>query len=811
VVALPQSAGKDKCMRLLIPVFLCLFSMHAQEVTLQGRIIDVNNQPISLVNVMLLRANDSTFVKGTATAEDGVFFLEKVTPGTYIFQTSFIGFEPVQQELQLAGHLDMGDLALTESVSQMDEITLVSRMPVVRREIDRLVFQVENTSLSSGSTWEILHKTPGVIIQQNSITVQNQPVTVYINDRKVHLTSAELRGLLESYSGTNIKAIEVITKPSAKYEAESGIIINIVTSSHLIAGYKGSVSGTYTQAIFAKYRTGTSHFYKNDWLNAFVDYSYNPRKDHKNDLTEITFFEPNASVNSFWETDFERITRSNVHQINSSFDFDLGEKSNLNISSNLFLEPNTTFNSNELAEIYNAQRMLDSTFVTNSFLEEDRYNLAFDATYKQELGEKGSYLTIQTHYTNYDRRRNQFVNTQYFLPNGSQTQNNDFFTQADQKIEIYSGQIDLNTKIGSVKFETGLRTAIISSETNMLFFDGTTDNSQINFALSDNFFYDETVIAGYASVSKDWEKWKVRAGLRAENTDLEGISITMAQTNRQSYFQLFPTANVQYSANENHTIGAAYRRSIDRPRYNLLNPFRYFINENNFISGNPNLNPAITDRFSIDYVLKSKYSFEGYFRRSSNYIDVLSLQNNPNRFLQSLSVNLEEKMGYGVNFTYGNTLFDWWYFSTYTSFFHEENTFIAVESDNQLATISINGAFFQMYNGLTLSKDRSFSADVTFLYLSNFVTGSYIMDPYATLSIGLRKSLWSNRAVITLTANDLLNTTNRLLQSQYLNQDNSYFAILETQYLQFGFVYNFGNFKLRDNSKQIRNTERTRL
>src|SRR5690554_3635711 len=290
----PQGAGRDKCMRLLIPVFLCLFSMQAQEVTLQGRIMDVNSQPVSLVNVMLLRTSDSTFVKGTATTAEGIFFLEKVTPGTYIFQTSFIGFETIQQQLQLVEELNMGDLVLSESVSQMDEITLVSRKPIVRREIDGLVFQVENTSLSSGSTWEILHKTPGVIIQQNSITVQNQPVTVYINDRKVHLTSAELRGLLESYSGTNIKAIEVITKPSAKYEAESGIIINIVTSSNLVAGYKGSVSGNYTQAIFAKYRAGTSHYYKNDWLNAFVDYSYNPRKDHKNDVTEITFFEPNA-------------------------------------------------------------------------------------------------------------------------------------------------------------------------------------------------------------------------------------------------------------------------------------------------------------------------------------------------------------------------------------------------------------------------------------------------------------------------------------------------------------------------------------
>ncbi|NJW54685.1 Plug domain-containing protein, partial [Salinimicrobium sp. CDJ15-91] len=168
---------------------------------------------------------------------------------------------------------NLGTLVLSEDTAALAEVSINYKNPSVKREVDRLVFNVENTTLSHGSSWDILKKTPGVILSGENLTVRNQGVQVYINDRKVQLTASELQTLLENYSAENIKSIEVITTPPARYDAEGGAILNIITSKSIAPGYKGNVNAAWTQAIFPKYQLGTSHYYKTEKLNVFGNYS----------------------------------------------------------------------------------------------------------------------------------------------------------------------------------------------------------------------------------------------------------------------------------------------------------------------------------------------------------------------------------------------------------------------------------------------------------------------------------------------------------------------------------------------------------
>lgn len=797
--------------RFFIFLFLLTTSVNAQQNILSGKIVDAENNPLSFVTVVLLKASDSTFVSGTASKADGRFELNTISQDSFLLKASFIGYEDLFLPVEVNTDKELGTLVLKESSEELNQVNIEAKKPVIQREIDRLIFNVENTSLSNGSSMDILKRTPSVIVQQNGITVQNQPATIFINDKKVNISPSEIQSLLEGFDGSNVKSVEVITNPGARYDADSGIIINIVTSKALTPGYKGNVSGGFEQAIFPKYNAGTSHYFKNEKLNLFVNYNFRKRKEHKNDLTDITFFEPDNSINSIWETDFERITRSETHSINSVIDYSISKKTLLNLSTIISLNPKNTFSNSELAEIFNPQMQLDSLFTTKSGLDSDKNNLAFDLSLHHKFNENGTSLKLNAHYTNFDQSRLQDVNTNYFLPDQTFLRNNSFLTNANQDIDIYVGQLDFTTELFKMPLEMGVKVSSINSESGIDFFDNSNGIPQFNPLLSDNFKYEENVYAGYLSFLKNWEKWRLRAGLRGEYTETTGNSITLSQKTENDYMDWFPDVNLNFTPNQNHSIKIAYKRSIQRPNYSLLNPFSYFINENNFTTGDPNLQPATEDKYSIQYVAENKYTFEFYYRTTEGAVDVLSFQNNENRFLRSVSTNIDEKTGYGFDFSYFTYIKDWWSFYHYNVLFYEENSFVAIESNNEFVTISSSAMLTQLINSFTISKDRTFTGDLIFMHLTGLATGNYLMDDFTLVNLSLRKTLLNNRASLSVTVNDIFDTFNRKLQSDFLNQRNSYFAQTESRYLQVGFVYNFGNFRLKDNAKQIRNDERNRI
>ncbi len=789
-------------------LFLFTNSLIAQH-TIQGKLVTETNEPIAFANVILLNAEDSTSVyKGTISEDNGEFLFEEIASNDYLLKVSFVGYEEYLQQISVNSDKKIRKITLKEGASNLEEVTINARKPKITRSIDRITFDVENSTLSSGSSWDILRQTPGVIIAQGQLQVRNSSVTVYINDRKVQLTADELQTLLQSYSAENIKSIEVITNPPARYEAEGGAILNINTTSAISPGYKGSLEGAYTQGIVPKYQFGTSHYWKGDKLNVFANYTFSPRKEIKRDDSYINF-SPNEEFGQRWESDFERVTRSQAHNANVILDYDFDEKNKLSFSSNLFFSPDKTFDNSVRTDITTQGNTAFSNFMTDSEVGTDEHNIGLDLTYTHKL-ENGGSFSAAAHYTRFNQERDQKVATNYFDSAGENVQNINFNTSSGQNIEIFTGQLDFNSSLGEMSFDAGAKVSNINS------------NSGINFSnaeslddlydnLSDDFYYDETVSAVYINTSRDWEKWSAQVGLRGEYTDLLGVSLSTNQRNRQEYFELFPTAYLQYRASDNHSFTLDYSRRIERPRYESLNPFRYFLNENDFNAGNPNLRAAISNNINLNYTLLGQYFFDVYYRDNGRSPASLAFQDNQNLTIRRLQANLLESKSYGLDILHGRSITGWWHAQLYDSLFHEENTFLAVESNNAEVTNEIDAVFGQLYNSFTLSKDGTFSGNLSFTYVSDYITGSYNFDPFSTLSLGVRKTLWNNRAELSLNINDIFNNTNTRLTSQYLNQDNSYFAQEEMRYVRVGFKYNFGNFRLEDNQRSIDAAERDRL
>ena len=787
--------------------------MTAQDFSVSGKVTDSENVPISFVNVLVYGNKEEAPLKGTTTDEDGSFFLKNLPEGVYTLNFSYIGFEDFQQTVQLYSNKNLGNLVLKEDQQMLDEMVVVAKLPTIRKTPGKLVFEVENTSFSVGNTMDLLKKTPGIIVTGENIQVKMSTPVIYINGKRVYLSSEEIYSLLQNTDAAAIKSVEVITNPSSKYDAEAGTVLNIIMSKTISVGYKGSVNATYEQGIYPKYTLGTSQFYKNNWLNVYASYSFSKKKENKNDENYIRFFQPDeVSTKSIWETDFNRITEHDNHNGNVVLDFMLDEKNTISLTSNVSLTPKVNYHNNGNSLIFNPQRQLDSTITTLSYVDYEKQNLTFALDYNRVLNDNGATLAVSANNIYYDNTQNQSVDSDYLLPNGELLRNNSFYTNANQNSDIFTGQADISSELLGGTFEAGFKFSSINTESKLNFFDIVNSATTFNNSLSDDFNYKENIYAEYINFEKDWEKWSIALGLRGEYTDVDAISRSLGEVNNQQYFDFFPSTSFHYTINENNGIGLSYSRSVQRPRYQSLNPFKYYITERNFNSGNPKLVPAIEDKITLTFDHKGKLFFELYYQNVANSLDILVLQNNENSTLSSVDANMIKSYQYSFDITYFNSLNSWWWMHFNTSSFYLANEFYALQSAPETYTNDTFGQYIFLTNHFTLSKDRSFTADLTGKYISNFVFGNRYFKNQSFVNISFRKDLWNKRASLTLGVDDVFDKLKDMAStSRYYNQDNYFYTNLEYRLFRLGFKYNFGNARLRDNNKQIETDEGDRL
>ena len=216
---------------LLILAFISTLSLTAQDYQVTGFVKNGANSPIPYANVFLLQVSDSTIVKGASANDEGFFSINNVAPSIYLINASYIGQKSRLTAIDVQKDIKMGTLVIEESADVLDEVVVIAKKPTIERKADRVVFNVENTVLSEGNTWDILRRTPGVIMVQDQLQIGSKTPNIYLNDRKVQLTQSEIKDLLEGFSGVNIKSIELIENPPARYDAEGAAILNIVGPS----------------------------------------------------------------------------------------------------------------------------------------------------------------------------------------------------------------------------------------------------------------------------------------------------------------------------------------------------------------------------------------------------------------------------------------------------------------------------------------------------------------------------------------------------------------------------------------------------
>ena len=801
-------------MPIKLSIFLLLLpvSIFGQDFSINGKLNSSDGNPLSYVNVLLFQEHSETPLKGTTSNDDGDFLFNGIEKGNYLLQFSMIGYEKKQLTVQVPEESNLGKIILVPEEESLDEVMVKAKRPFIQKANGKLIFIVENSSLSTGNTYDLLSKTPGVIVLGSSIQIKNRPTTLYFNGRRLYLSPSEVDSFLKNLDAASVKSIEVITNPGTEFDAEAGTVLNIITSKAINPGYKGSISANYRQAIFAKYQVGTSHFFKNNWLNIYGSYSYSPRKENKDQDSYIRFTKLDPSITSaIWESDFNRVTRSYAHQANVVADIDFDKNNSLNLSASLMSSPDMEFNNHQFTSIYNSARQLDSTFVTNSLVLNDTRNFSAGAEYKAHLREEGPSLTLGGNYITYASDQSQTLKSDYSLPDGSFLKTIEFNTLSFQDTEILTAYADFDTPAITGDLTLGVKYSDIDTRSGLDFFDIINGVPDFNGSLSDIFDYQELIFAAYFSFDKSWEQWELSLGLRGENTEVNGESVSLGLVNTQSYFKLFPSLSLRHNWKEDHSMELSYARKIQRPRYQSLNPFRYFVNENNFNIGNPNLVPAIEDKLALSYSFKNNLFLEVYYQTIDNSLEILNFQDNDNFTLRQLDANSLNFQQYSFDLIYSSSLTEKWFASLITSTYYLENEFFALESEPETYTNSTMGFFAQGYSQYSFDKEGSFLSEITLRYISNLISGSLDYNNIFTTSISFRKTFWKKSAQLSIGVDDIFNTTNVKVVSRYYNQDNSYFARPESRMFWLGFRYNFGNYALKDNNRDLKSQEGDRL
>ncbi|WP_299223472.1 outer membrane beta-barrel family protein [uncultured Psychroserpens sp.] len=793
----------------IVLFLVCSIVSYGQDASVSGTIVDAKNNPIEFANVILITEDESAILKGVSSNVNGYFSLGSIEPNTYIINISYIGFEDYKQKLIVTGNLDLKTIKLNESSETLDQVNITVKKPTLKREADRFIFNVENTALVEGTILQVLKSTPGVLVIGDDITVKNSTPTVYINDRRVNLTSEDLKQLLEGSSANSIQSIEVITNPSARYDAESGVVLNIIMSKNLITGYRGSVFTNYTQGVFPRYNAGTSHFFKNEHINFNINYNYHNNKINRDGDDTVNYLNNSNTTDESWRSLTNRNTWYETHNLNANFDFFINDNNTLSISSNALYLPYFKYKITNNTFISDANGSFLSRFTADNLSRDSKHNLGFDVNFNHNFI-KGS-LAFNVHYTTYNYERNQNVVSNFFDVNNAFQNASAFNTDNNQDTDIFAGKIDYNLPIDdSSNVQAGGKFSNIQTESDITQFDIdiSTANETIDPLNSDAFDYDEHVYAAYVNYDSNTENWSINAGLRVEQTNVEGKSPLTNITNTQDYLEWFPNASIQYNIAKGYNVYSNYNRRIARPGYADLNPFRFFLNDNYVVSGNPFLVPTFTDHFVIGTTLMDVITFEAYYKNYDGAISEIPRQNNTTNVVEYISVNFDKTVEFGFDLATNINVNDRWFLYAVTSFynFEEETDFGQGRViQDQWANYSV------LQNDFTFLEDNSLNVNLTFTWVGKNLQGFQIVENRLFSELAISKTILNKNGVLSLSVSDLFNTHDFDYGTQYQNQFSFGQTDIDDRYVRLGFRYKFGNTKLQTNERKIDTEERSRL
>ena len=491
----------------------------------------------------------------------------------------------------------------------MKEVVVEGKKPFIQKLTDRIVVNVDNSIISAGSSaMDVLERSPGVNIDQNDVISLRgkQGVIIMIDGKPTPMTGTDLANYLKGLPSSTIDRIDIITNPSAKYDAagNSGIIdIHMKKDQRL--GANGTLTASYGQGIYSKTNAGATFNYRDKKVNVFGNYSYSYRKGLNHLILDRNFYS-NGVFDGEDKKDNYTTFPLNFNLARLGADFFIDKKTIIGFVVNSNFIDFHNLNTNNSTVIDN-QKQPSYTFQTHQNGSTGNTNTIGNVNFKHTFDSTGKELTADLDYGVYNSKALSNNATQYFKLDGTHLQP-DYILLGNQhgKLTLKTGKADyVNPLKKGAKLEAGFKTSDVSSDNDAKFFDASSGTPQNDTTKTNHFLYEEYNNAGYLNFSKEYTKFNIQLGLRGEATKLKTYQVMGNIHFDSSYFQLFPSAFFNYKLTKDQTVGLSVSRRIDRPNYSSLNPFLFLIDVSTYNTGNTALLPQLTWSYEVNYTVKN--------------------------------------------------------------------------------------------------------------------------------------------------------------------------------------------------------------
>ncbi|MCC3154375.1 TonB-dependent receptor [Hymenobacter sp. BT770] len=791
---------------------------HAQQSSgLTGKVATAAGAAIEFATVTLHRAADSTVVKSEFSDNKGVFHFEQAPAGSYLVSAAQVGFVRTWTLITVSGTEDITIPTLTmkeSAATALKEVTVVGKKPLFERQADRTVVNVEGSTLAAGNTsLDVLARSPGVTVDGNdNIGLRGrQGVLVLIDGKRQPMTGSELADYLRALPADQLKSIELITNPPAKYDAQGGAgIIAINLKKDQRVGTNGTANASYGQGRYGKFTTGVSLNHRALKTNTFGSYTYANRENFGALTIHRDFFSPTETGKAFiGSTDQDNFSKghSESHSWKAGIDYNLSERTVLGAVANGLqvkaVQAGTNFTDprdaqGQLIRSYNSTNDRDASFPNYAG------NLNLKHTFVDSLGKRE--LTADADYAHYDTRRLQYLNTYFDRVRAERFDR----LNGDQQgsLTIQSVKADYTHPLSKqTKMELGGKVSWVHSDNDVVFsipfLDPTTQQRDLNTLVRDpnrsnRFRYDENINAAYVNFNHTLPKWTLQAGLRAEQTNAEGKQdveqVGVASGFSRNYYQLFPSAAIKHTLTDKHEMDLTLSRRIDRPGYGQLNPFRSYIDATTYGAGNPNLLPQTSYNIELTHTYRQKYSAGLSYSRTTNpIVSTVQPENATSRIVVSTSQNLSAQHYFALTLTAPLEPVKWW--SVYNNVVVYYSRYVGTLAGTTLGAKNARPAFSLSSNS-TFTFGKGWSAELNGSYQSRELSSFFNSNPNGQVTAGIQKSLWDRKATLKLNMTDIFYTSPLHATSTYTNYIERFYQRGDSRVATLSFSYRFGNDKL---------------
>jgi len=766
---------------------------------LSGSVVDVTQQPIDFAEILLL-SQEEKLIQHTYTDETGTFSFASIPSNSYKIRVNNLGTKQYETTLTISQDTTLAPFMI-QNDKMLDEIVVAAQAKVFERKVDRTVFNIEQSVHANNSNAkDLLKLTPGLKVDKDQISlIGKSSMQVMINDKMLPLTGEELINYLHTIPSENIQKIEIISTPPAKYEASGNSgLINIVLKQAKHNAWNNQISTGFEAADKATWKISDVFNYSKNKVS--IAAAFNVSTGYNQEIGKMDLHYPTETWNTVY-----RETKKNK-DISGSFQLDYQATPRTGFGVQYRGNKNTqqTTDKNQVG-VYNLVDNLLKNIDTKGKSTPDFNNHAINLNLAHKFDTVGTKLNIDMDYFNYITNKSRVFNTITSDVNNVINKEQQAQTTGDQKIDNYSAKIDIEQPLSFVNLSYGAKVSFVKTVNNANSFNFNNQTLANEILQADHFIYKENIQAAYISATKTIaKKWEAQLGLRVESTQTTGESVATKNTEKTNYTELFPTLYVSYKINDENNLTFSANRRINRPSFWQLNPFRWYVNEYNYVTGDPTLKPTYVNAVNVGYTFKNKLFINASYSKATNLASQYSNIDSATNIQILKQGNIFDAASTNLSITH---TFDTWHWlnsqNTVSAFYNSSELIqdVNVETNNGM------GYYFNSNNTIQLNADKTFQAQVDFWYQSKLNNGNWKLKPMYGLNLGLKYAMLDKKLNVSAYMNDLLRTSNLRAQATSDGVKQQYNMYNDNRYFTFGLSYNFGNAKIKVKERQGSNKD----